>query len=134
MSQLVSTLQDLLFNWDQNKQIDVVVLDVAKAFDTVPHDKLLSKLQHYGINNNLHNWIRSFLKERMQQVIVDGEKSQSVPVESGMPQRTVLGPLLFLLYINNLLSRVCSQCHLFADDCLFYSWHSLNESQPCFKQ
>ena len=134
MSQLVSTLQDLLFNWDQNKQIDVVVLDVAKAFDTVPHDKLLSKLQHYGINNNLHDWIRSFLKERMQQVIVDGEKSQSVPVESGMPQRTVLGPLLFLLYINNLLSRVSSQCHLFADDCLFYSWHSLNESQPCFKQ
>ena len=100
--------------------MDIAVLDFAKAFDTVPHDHLLGKIDHYGIGNNTHSWIKSFLKGRTQRVVVDGEQSDSAAVESGVPQGTVLGPLLFLIYINDLPTSVKSQVRLFADDCLLY--------------
>jgi len=119
-TQLLTTLQDFTRNYDLNNQVDIAVLDFAKAFDTVPHDHLLGKLQHYGINNNIHTWIRSFLKGRTQDVVVDGVQSKSAVVKSGVPQGTVLGPLLFLLYINDLPDCVSSQVRLFADDCLLY--------------
>ena len=113
-SQLLITLHDLTSLWDH------VILDFSKAFDTVPHNKLLTKLSHYGIHGDIHKWISCFLKERKQQVVVDGTVSHSVKVESGVPQSTVMGPLLFLLYINDLLQHVTSEVRLFADDCLLY--------------
>ena len=116
-TQLLTMLQ---VNWDQKTQVDVAILDFAKAFDTVPHDKLLYKLQHYGISSNIHTWISSFLKGRTQTIVVDGSCSTSAPVISGVPQGTVLRPLLFLLHINNLTFNVRSQVRLFADDCLLY--------------
>ena len=119
-TQLLTTLQDFLVNWDRKTQVDVAILDFAKVFDTVPHDKLLYKLQHYGIRSNIHTWISSFLKGRTQTVVVDGSCSTSAPVISGVPQGTVLGPLLFLLHINDLPLNVRSQVRLFADDCLLY--------------
>lgn len=104
----------------KGSQIDVAVLDFSKAFDTVPHDGLLSKLKHYGIDKNIWHWISNFLKQRKQCVVVDGKSSRLVNVDSGVPQGTVLGPILFLLHINDLPSVVSSKVRLFADDCLIY--------------
>ena len=95
-------------------------IDFSKAFDTVPHDGLLSKLKHYGIDKHIWQWISNFLKKRKQCVVVDGVSSGLVDVDSGVPQGTVLGPILFLLHINNLPSIVSSKVRLFADDCLIY--------------
>ena len=90
------------------------------AFDKVPHKELLHKLKHYGINGTVHNWLTSFLTKRYMRVVVEGEHSKSVNVESGVPQETVVGPLLFLCHINDLPDSVTSNLRLFADDSLLY--------------
>ena len=119
-SQLVVTLHDLCSSFDKNIQTDIAILDFSKAFDTVPHDRLLHKLEGYGIRGELSRWLSSFLTQRRMKVIVEGQHSQDVPVDSGVPQGTVLGPLLFLCHINDLPASVQSQVRLFADDCLLY--------------
>ena len=106
--------------FDSKKQIDIAILDFSKAFDTVPHERLLKKLMHYGIDGQTWTWIAAFLRDHTQCVVVDGISSTSTSVDSGVPQGTVLGPLLFLLYINDLPQNVTSQVRLFADDCLLY--------------
>src|SRR5208282_2186072 len=85
-----------------------------------PHQRLLSKLRAYGIRNNVITWISAFLTNRKQRVVVNGSQSSWLPVTSGMPQRTVLGPLLFLLYINDITCNIQSTIRLFADDCILY--------------
>ena len=122
-SQLLITVQDLINRKDKARtQIDVGVLDFAKAFDKVPHIRLMSKLRLYGIHGEVAAWISSFLSQRSQQVVVDGSTSDSADVKSGVPQGTVMGPLLFLLFINDLPQVVDpgTQVRLFADDCLIY--------------
>ncbi|KAK6188521.1 hypothetical protein SNE40_004681 [Patella caerulea] len=113
-------MNDLLESYDQKSQVDVAILDFSKAFDTVPHDKLLQKLENYGVRGNILNWLTSFLKDRHMNVAIEGEHSDSVKVESGVPQGTVLGPLMFLCHINDLPDAVKSTVRLFADDCLLY--------------
>ena len=120
-TQLLVTMQDLLQANDRNIQMDIAILDFSKAFDTVPHDRLLQKLEAYGIRGNLHKWLSSFLKDRQMNVVVEGEQSDSAYVESGVPQGTVLRPLMFLCHINDLPDCVKSQVRLIADDCLIYS-------------
>ena len=114
-------LMEATYDWTNilNKgkgQIDVILLDFSKAFDVVPHHRLLMKLYMYGITGKTHRWIEDFLGNRTQEVVVNGSKSERGMVKSGVPQGTVLGPLLFLIYINDIESQITSSIHLFADD------------------
>ena len=133
-TQLLATLQDLLSARDKKHQTDLAILDFAKAFDTVPHSRLLGKLEFYGVQGSVLNWTASFLKAREQSVVVEGRRSGAVPVESGVPQGTVLGPLLFLLHINDLPSVVSSRVRLFADDCLLYRTIATVEDHVALQQ
>merc|ERR1712115_104779 len=119
-TQLTITVDDLARNAEKGKQTDVAILDFSKAFDTVPHRKLLHKLSCYGIKGSLHSWIKSFLCGRLMKAVIDGESSSETEVLSGVPQGTILGPLLFLVHINDLPETVKSSVRLFADDCLLY--------------
>ena len=100
--------------------MDTAILDFSKAFDKVAHSRLLYKLNYYGIRGNLLNWLNSFLHGHSQQVVVDGAKSPTYEVTSGVPQGSVLGPTLFLIYINDIVLNVKSEIRLFADDILLY--------------
>ena len=128
-TQLLVTVDDLMKSFDRGKQTDVVILDFSKAFDTVPHDKLLTKLSSFGINGSLLSWFEAFLTKRKMRVVCEGAYSKYAPVDSGVPQGTVLGPILFLCHINDLPDCVKSQVRLFADDCLLY--RSINSESDC---
>ena len=119
-TQLALTIDDLTRILNVKGQADVIIMDFSKAFDTVPHERLLAKLYHAGIHGSLHSWIRTFLTKRSQQVALDGAFSSSIHVTSGVPQGTVLGPLLFLLYLNDIADGVTSEVRLLADDCIMY--------------
>ena len=120
VSQLTIIMHHLLTHRDQRTQIDLAILHFSKAFDTVPHQRMLGKLSFYGIKGPLLNWIAAFLKDIHQRVVLEGMPSGQVPLYCDVPHGSVLGPLLFLLHINDLPSVVTSQVSLFADDCLLY--------------
>ena len=119
-TQLLTLVHELASNMDKGTRTDLIILDFAKAFDKVPHERLLRKISHYGIRGQTLSWIRAFLSNRSQRVVVDGIQSESAPVISGVPQGSVLGPLLFLLFINDLPNNIYSSVRLFADDCIVY--------------
>ena len=124
-TQLITTVNYLLASADVGNHVDIAILDFSKAFDIVSHRRLMSKLDHYGIRGNIHKWISSFLNNRNQKVVIDGYSLDTISVDSGVPQGSVLSPILFLVFINDLPDLVKSQCRLFADKCLLY-----NEIQP----
>ena len=118
-TQLLKTVNDLVKTLNEKGQADAVLLDFSKAFDKVCHRKLIQKLRFYGVRNNILKWI-DFLKNRTQKVLVRGVESPAADVTSGVPQGSVLGPLLFLVYINDIALEVSSEISLFADDALLY--------------
>jgi len=95
-------------------------MDFSKAFDKVSHSRLLYKLEWYGVKGQTYSWVTDFLTGRSQQVVLEGKQSDSSNVTSGVPQGSVLGPILFLIYINDLPDCVHSQVRLFADDTIVY--------------
>lgn len=119
-TQLIQTMHDLTFSLNNSEQTDIIIMDFSKAFDTVPHNRLLLKLKQYGVDGSVNRWISCFLKNRKQRVVIGGEMSKWASVDSGVPQGTVLGPLLFNTYINDLPDHLHSTVRLFADDCVLY--------------
>ena len=119
-SQLICAIDDWSRILDKKSHVDIAILDFSKAFDTVPHQRLKNKLIAYGITGKTLTWILSFLSNRKQRVQINGSQSSWVPVLSGVPQGTVLGPLLFLIYINDIVKNINSNIRLFADDCVIY--------------
>ena len=116
LTQLLEYFTEIHDIIDKGDPVDAIYLDCKKAFDTVPHKRLIEKLKSYGIVGKVLKWIESFLNDRSQRVMVKGVPSDTLPVWSGVPQGSVLGPVLFLIYINNLLEEVVSGGKLFADD------------------
>ena len=98
-----------------------VAFDISKAFDRVWHAGLLHKLKSYGISGQIFGLISSFLSNRRLRVVLDGKSSQEYPVNAGVPQGSILGPTLFLLYINDLPDNVICDIAIFADDTTLYS-------------
>ena len=120
LSNLLTTLEEWTEILDAKACVDVAYLDFRKAFDLVSHKHLLLKLQKYGINGQVWNWVKSFLENRKQKVVIRGHESEELDVLSGVPQGSVLGPLLFLIFINDLPEcTTCPVC-LFADDSKIY--------------
>ena len=119
-TQLLTFVDELLQSLPARGQIDLAILDFSKAFDVVPYARLLYKLELYGIKGATLRWISSFLHERTQRVVVDDQTSDEAPVTSGVPQGSVLGPILFLVYINNMPEYIKFSCRLFADDSIIY--------------
>ena len=118
--QLLTVMNEWTEALDDGIQIDTVYLDFRKAFDSVPHKRLIKKLEGYGIKGILLEWFKNFLNGRQQRVVINGKTSDWTNVLSGIPQGSILGPILFIIFINDLPGVVGNVCKLFADDCKLY--------------
>jgi hypothetical protein len=118
--QLLHTVEDWMRSIDRGETIDACYLDLMKAFDSVPHKRLIVKLKSYGVEGRLLQWIENFLRNRTQQVFVEGKHSSAAQVLSGVPQGSVVGPTLFIIYINDMPDMVNSTIRLYADDAKLY--------------
>ena len=117
LSELLDHYTEIIDNFNEGNDTDTIFLDFAKAFDKVDHEVLLRKLENLGITGKLHDWLSAFLTNRVQKVSVNGFHSHSILVLSGVPQGTVLGPILFLIYINDINNQIeHSSLRSFADD------------------
>ncbi|MCG8431179.1 MAG: hypothetical protein MJA29_08390, partial [Candidatus Omnitrophica bacterium] len=128
LTKVINSLSKWFNAINENQSVHCILIDFAKAFDTVSHSKLLLKLPKNGISGKLLIWLEAFLTKRKQYVIMDEFKSPSFPVKSGVPQGTVLGPLLFKIYVNDLETVVInSEIALFADDAKIFKVISNDE-------
>ena len=131
-----STTTNLIDFWDRvtsiadnGKSLSIIYTDLKKAFDSVPHDLLLAKLEHYGVRGKTYNWIESFLQNRTQKVVVNDEASDYAPVLSGVPQGGILSGMFFILYINDLPQNLKhTEVFMYADDAKLLSEVLNNQS------
>ncbi|XP_076437648.1 uncharacterized protein LOC143276877 [Babylonia areolata] len=119
-TQLIELVEELTSSMASGRRTDVLVLDFGKAFDKVNHSLLLHKLHNYGVRGKINKWISDFLANRCQAVVVEGAQSNFIDVKSGVPQGSVLGPCLFLVFINDLPENLTSKTRMFADDTAMY--------------
>ena len=129
--QLLRVLDQWTGILDRGGCVDVIYCDFMKAFDTVPHRRLISVLQYYGVDDPALSWIKDFLTDRRQRVIVNGQSSRWHTVTSGIPQGSVLGPVLFVVYINTMVENdTVSDIYLYADDTkVFKEVNTISDSQ-----
>ena len=116
LTNLLTFLEKVTADIDSGFPVDVVYLDFSKAFDKVPHKGLMKKIKAHGIGGNIHRWIEGWLKDRKQRVVMRGQETGWRPVKSGVPQGSVLGPILFTIYINDLDDDIISHILKFVDD------------------
>ena len=121
LTNLLTTLEQWTEIIDEGDCLDIAYLDFRKAFDLVSHEHLLYKMSKYGIDGKILNWVKDFLKNRTQKVVIRGTSSTTREVTSGVPQGSVLGPILFLIFINDLPLEIISPLSLFADDSKLFS-------------
>ena len=119
-TQLIDFIDEIQRCMNARQQTDSLFIDFSKTFDTVPHRRPLNKLQFYGVRGPVLHWISSWLTDRHQRVIADGESSSATFVISGVPQGTILGPFMFLVYINDINKNITTSVRLFADVCVVY--------------
>ena len=119
-TQLLSVIETRTDQLEKGIDIDALYFDFSKAYDTVPHRRLLSKLESYKVSQQITDWVEAYLSNRKQRVLVNGTRSEWEAVSSGVPQGSVLGPVLFLIYINDLPKEVKNCIRLFADDTKLY--------------
>ena len=127
INQLLSITHEIYQSFDEGFDVRSIFLDISKAFDKVWSDGLTFKLKQNGISGNLLNLLSNFLRNRKQRVVLNGQTSSWADVNAGVPQGSILGPLLFLMYINDLANGLSSNTKLFADDTsLFSVGHNAN--------
>ena len=121
---MVTSLHKVTDEWleaiENGEVVASCFVDISKCFDTLCHSTLLFKLSKYGVYGTTLNWFKSYLENRMHTTACNGQLSPFTVVNVGVPQGSVLGPLLFLLYMNDLTSHTSSRCNMFADDTLLY--------------
>lgn len=120
LTNLLEFLEDVTDKIDKGEPVDVIYLDFAKAFDKVPKHRLIAKIKAHGVNGSIAKWIEEWLTGRKQRVVLKGTKSSWSDVLSGVPQGSVLGPLLFIIFINDIDMNVSCHIKKFADDCKIY--------------
>ena len=119
-NQLLYIVHQLYTSLDNGNDVLMIFLDISKAFDRVYHQGLLYKLETFGISENLYNWMKSYLEDRSQRVVLSGCASEWRSTNAGVPQGSILGPLLFLIFINDIVDGIDSEAFLFADDTSLY--------------
>ena len=129
INQLLSITHETYSSFDDGFEVRSVFLDISKAFDKVWHEGVITKLKQNGISDDLLNILSDFLRNRKQRVALNGQSSSWTNVNAGVPQESILGPLLFISYINDLSDGLSSNAKLFADDTsLFSVVHDINMS------
>ena len=121
LTNLLESFQDWIHSADGGFGVDIIYLDYKKAYDSVPHRRLLHKLEGYGVSGNLLSWLTDFLNQRYQRVTVDGAYSKWCSVISGVPQRSIFGPLLFIIYINDLSENINCNIKQYTDNTKLYT-------------
>jgi hypothetical protein len=120
VNQLVNISNEIGKALDSGKEIRVVFCDISKAFDRVWHKRLLFKLKQSGISGHLLNWFENYLSGRSQRVVINGSNSDWLSINAGVLQESILDPLLFLIFINDIVQDIDAQINLFADDTSLY--------------
>ena len=131
-TQLFHVLDYFTNHLDKGETVDIIYLDFQKAFDSVPHQCLIQKLTSYGVHGKVLQCIKDFLWNRTQQVVLNGQISGSIPVTSGVPQGSVLGTLLFVMFVNDIPSIVSNPTFMLADDIKIFRFVKSSEMNGQF--